>query len=151
MHLPIRIGFVCQSGRLEAQACLLAASIRENLGKTVTLTAAIPTRESNGEPPSLATIDFLQSLNVSIEAITNPISSQYPIGNKLACLKLLEQAEGTALFLDSDMLVLQTFFSVFSGNFDLMAKPADLPTSGLAEEQWLELMSHHGLRPPRSR
>jgi len=151
MASPIRIGFVCQAGRLEAQSCLLAASLRKYLGNEIPLTAAIAFQEPDAVPPSSDTLNFLESLDVSTHRVANPISKDYPIGNKLACLRLLESDSDKAVFLDSDMLVLGDFRSALASNFDFMAKPADLSTSGLDEKEWIELMARHGIQPPRSR
>src|SRR6056297_16655 len=151
MPEPIHIGFVCQAGRLESQSCLLAASLRKHLGNRVPLIAGVGRKRRDCDDPSARTIRFLEDLGVSLEPNLNPIGDEYAIGNKLACLSVLENREGSALFLDSDMLVLADFIGIFESGSDFAAKPADLPTSGMDDETWIELLRHHGVEAPRSR
>lgn len=98
-----RIVFVCQAGRLEAQAVLLAASLRLHLPATVALVAAFPAREGALAQTTLAA---LAALDVGIGRIENPLAPDYLIGHKLAALALLA-GPGLGLFLDSDVIALR--------------------------------------------
>src|SRR6056297_4083857 len=52
----VHIGFICQAGRLEAQSCVLAASIAAQLGRRVTMTAALAGVESDRNRPAGRTL-----------------------------------------------------------------------------------------------
>ena len=101
--MPVRVSFVCQQGRLESQAVLLAASLRLNFPSDTALIAAHPHRHG---PLAAATLAALSAMNVAIAPIENPLAADYPIGNKLAALALL-QGENLGLFLDSDILAIR--------------------------------------------
>lgn len=99
--------FICQQGKLEAQAILLALSLRYFMGYQHKLIAACPLPEETYGKPSQLTLDILKSLEVEILPIHNPISESYPIGNKLGCLGLHKNDCGIAIFLDSDIVALR--------------------------------------------
>lgn len=97
-----RISFVCQSGVIEAQAVLLAASLRLHM-PTVTLLAAHPWRHGVLKQ---STVTALRDLDVDIVPIENPLDATYPIGHKLAAAGLLTGG-GLGMFLDSDVIAMQ--------------------------------------------
>jgi hypothetical protein len=98
-----RISFVCQSGRLEPQAILLAASLRRHCPSSLKLLAAYPHR--HGELAQ-STLKSLKRLEVEIVPIINPLDDAYLIGHKLAAMRLLE-GPGLGMFLDSDILAMR--------------------------------------------
>jgi hypothetical protein len=99
--------FVCQGGRLEWMASLLAASLKYHVRCQYALVAAIP----NGPEvvaPGERTLGFLEQLSVRTIPIHNPINADYPIGHKLSCIDI--QTDATKLvFLDSDVLCTREF------------------------------------------
>jgi hypothetical protein len=118
--------FVCQAGRLENQALLLAASLRRNLRCDHELIAAVPAPLDTWGPLAADTIELLTELKVRRVPIENQIDPGYPIGNKVSCLRTAVSTD-RLVFVDSDILLLQPFedSSVFAAPF--AAKPADLP------------------------
>jgi hypothetical protein len=133
---------VCEPGRLEAQAVLLAASLRE-AHPDLTLLAAVP-REL---PP--ATLRAFDALAVERVAIANPVADDYPIGNKIAALGAGD-ASGLRVFLDSDMLCLRALDLDGLRGYPLAAKPADMATFG-SDALWQCLYERFGLAPPSQR
>lgn len=98
----VRICFVCQSGTLEPQAILLAASLRLHFPKEIGLIAAHPTTAGRLRPE---TEEALAALDVITVPICNSLREDYFIGNKLAALSLLN-GQGFGIFLDTDMLAM---------------------------------------------
>lgn len=143
--LPVSVSFVCQSGRLEMQALLLAASLRL-AHPQLRLIAAVP----DALPP--ATTAGLQRLGVTCLPIENPVAADYPIGHKVAALAAGAEGPGLRLFLDSDMLCLRPLDVAALGAPGLAAKPADLARFGDVDfarsELWQRLYARCGLPMP---
>ena len=74
------IVFVCHGGAIETKACLLAASLRTQLGDDVPLVAAVP---AECEPLSAEAENLLDALQVRREPTHSPFGQDYLIGNKL--------------------------------------------------------------------
>ncbi|MGN2242005.1 sulfotransferase [Frateuria sp. GZRR33] len=140
--VPPSVCFVCEPGRLEMQALLLAASLREDHPDLV-LVAATP-REL---PP--ATAEGLARLGVSCVPIRNPLAADYPIGNKVAALGAGEP-RGLRVFLDSDMLCMRALEWGPLRSHAMAAKPADLATFNDAA-MWERLYGRFDLDAPRAR
>lgn len=136
------VSFVCEPGRLEAQALLLAASLRA-MYPELPLVAAVP--RALPEPTSRA----LAVLGVTELEISNPLASDYPIGNKLAALGV-GAGDGLRVFLDSDMLALHAWDWNVLGTHALAAKPADLATFG-SDALWQDLYARFDLAAPTQR
>ena len=136
------ISFVCEPGRLEAQALLLAASLRVAY-PDLSLVAATP------RPLPAATIQAFDALGVSRQTISNPLDADYPIGNKIAALGVAADL-GIRVFLDSDMLCLRAWDWTVLSSHALAAKPADLATFG-SDALWQLLYSRFDLAPPAQR
>jgi hypothetical protein len=133
---------VCEPGRLEAQAVLLAASLRDAHPEVI-LVAAVPR-----ELPT-ATAQALDALRVDRVAITNPVADDYPIGNKIAALGAGDTS-GLRVFLDSDMLCLRALDFRVLGTHPLAAKPADMRTFG-NDALWQCLYERFALSLPAQR
>lgn len=136
------VSFVCEPGRLEAQALLLAASLRSTWPE-LELVAAVP----RGLPA--ATSQAFAALGVTECKIANPLAGDYPIGNKLAALGVGAGA-GVRVFLDSDMLCLGAWDWGVLGTHPLAAKPSDLATFG-NDVLWRELYARFALASPAQR
>ena len=130
--------FVCQAGELEIKALLLAASLKRFLRCDYELVAAVPSPAAVWGALSAATSKLLRALNVRIEAIENPIDSDYKIGNKLACLSIATNAH-KIVFLDSDILCLREFYDDPLFAAAVAAKPADLRTFSATADDWRPL------------
>ena len=127
--MKLAVAFVVHRGELEVKALLLAASLRRYWPREVELIACLPDA-SNQEDITTACREALESLGVRFARTSNPVGSDYPIGNKLLCLDT-ETAVDRILFLDSDMIALlpanhEDLAAAFGGGF--AAKPADLAT-----------------------
>lgn len=136
------ISFVCEPGRLEAQALLLAASLRSTW-PDLELVAAVP------QPLPAATTQAFAALGVTERGISNPLASDYPIGNKLAALGV-GAGDGLRVFLDSDMLCLDRWDWRVLTTHALAAKPSDLATFG-SDALWRELYARFALALPTQR
>ena len=124
--------FVCQAGELEVKAVLLAASLR-HFNPQLELVAAVPTESLWGVlKPHTRTL--LATLNVRLMPIESPFGQDYLIGNKIAAMAL-PVSGAQVLFLDSDILCLQSISSEFAGPPALRAKPADGANWG-SPEAW---------------
>lgn len=134
--------FVCEPGRLEMQALLLAASLRD-LHPHLMLLAAVP-REL---PPS--TMEGFRRLGVACVPICNPVTADYPIGHKVAALGAGDPV-GLRVFMDSDMLCMRTLDFEPLQTHAVAAKPADLATFNDVA-MWQRLYSRLGLSMPRAR
>jgi hypothetical protein len=112
--------FVCQSGRLEPEACLLAASLRRFLGEDAKLIASIPTPESVMGVVSSPVLKFLSAMNVQCIATSNRLieekfqgdSLSLKMMNKVFALEVPRNGE-ISIFLDTDHLCLAPFASCF--------------------------------------
>jgi hypothetical protein len=106
--------FVCQAGRLEIGALLLAASLKRYLKCDYELIAAIPTPENIMGSPNPLSIKLLEEMGVRIVNIHNKIVSNnrrqswHLITNKMYCLKIPTGAD-KLIFLDSDFLCCNDF------------------------------------------
>jgi hypothetical protein len=136
------ITFVCQSGELEAKAALLAASLRRFIAGPVDLVACTP----SGDEPAPATRRLLDSLGVRRVTIRNPVSPDYPIGNKVACLGAAEADR--VVFLDSDILCIAPLDLERHFAPDFTAKPADFNTFSSEPDLWRRLYGRCGLPEP---
>lgn len=134
--------FVCEPGRLEAQAGLLAASLRA-VYPDLTLLVALPQRLS------VITANAFDALGVTQVPICNPLVEDYRIGNKIAALAAGD-ARGLRVFLDSDMLCLRAWDWTVLRSHSLAAKPADLATFG-SDELWQQLYARFDLPAPMER
>ncbi len=138
----VSVCFVCDCGHLEAQAVLLAASLRAQ-HPDLSLIAAVPGQ------PAAATCAALDALGVSRVAIVNPVADDYPIGHKVAALGAGD-AHGVRVFLDTDTLCLRPLdWSVLRAH-SFASKPADVATFG-DTATWQRLYQRFGLPLPTRR
>jgi len=147
--------FVCQQGPLEVKSMLLAASLKRQLRCDHELVAAIPVPQERWGRPAAGTLAFLESLGTRVVPITNRFDSDYPIGNKVSCLDIATDAD-VRIFMDSDILALQSFPGLFGPGARKMqapfgAVPADLDTFGASEAIWALIYGGQNLAPPVER
>lgn len=147
--MKFAVCFCVHSGELEIKALLLAASLRKHWPANVELIACVPQDPQFGGL-STNTAQILDSLGVRVTSVCNPIGPDYPIANKLLCLDVETEAD-RLLFLDSDILAVEV---VSAGELeetfgrDFVAKPADLDTSTLDDNDWESLYAEFGLSHP---
>ena len=144
------IVFVCQAGELEVKALLLAASLRRFLPRDVELIAAVPTPADVWGELSDDTRAQLLEFGATIVPIVNPIGTDYPIGNKLACIDVPTTAQ-RIVFLDSDMLCLRDIGDPACLRVPFAAKPADLRTFAGGADAWRPLYAAVGATLPELR
>ena len=141
--------FVCQNGELEIKASLLAASLRVHLEPDQEIVAAIPTPASRWGEVSSDTLEFLESLGVRVSSVINPVSFDYPIANKIPCFGV-DTAASSILFLDTDIICLESFVDKRFDGVSFAVKTADLATAPLTRDQWKEAYAVLDV-PPNSR
>jgi len=108
--------FVCQQGRLEIQALLLAASLKRYLKCEYELIAVVPEPIMFMGAPRDESLAFLSDLGVRVEIIQNDLM-QYAheataanfYANKIYCFGVKTDAD-KLVFLDSDVLCFKDFF-----------------------------------------
>lgn len=103
--------FVCQEGALEGLSLLLAASLKRFLSCRHEIIAAVPLPTEKWGNLSPQTLDAFKQMGVRVEYFENLISCEKkgdPLTNKIYCLRIPTQMD-KIIFLDSDLLCLQTF------------------------------------------
>src|SRR5829696_3659607 len=85
--------FVCQAGGLENKSLLLAASLKRHLRCDYELIAAVPAPAERWGTLSHDTEGLLKEFGVRVEPVTNDVDPDYPIGNKVACMRLATRAD----------------------------------------------------------
>lgn len=140
--------FVCQAGELEIKALLLAASLKRFVRGAYELVAAVPTPAEVWGELAPATRQLLRTLDIRVESIVNPIGTDYPIGNKLACLNVPAR-DGKIVFLDSDILCLRPMHDGLLRAAAFAAKPADLRTFSADTDVWRPLYAAAGASVPQ--
>lgn len=95
--------FVCQEGKLEAQAILLVASLKRFLRCDYELVAAVT---FNNRKPSDVVLEFLKKLGVRIVDIKNNTGNPY--NNPIFCLGVPTDAQKNVL-MDTDLLCMREF------------------------------------------
>ena len=147
-NIKLCITFVCEPGELETKSMLLATSLRHHNDTNIELVAAIPSHHADADFITIHTHDLLSELNIRTEKISNPLSFDYPIGNKLACLDI-DSTANKIIFLDSDILCLSTIpDQAFSAA--ICAKPADLATYSKHQADWNRVYQLFDLPLPTS-
>ncbi len=149
MYQPCFV-FVCQQGELEANACLLAASLRFFLGPDVELVAAIPSPKRSCKNPSQEALTFLADLNIRTETISNTMGADIADSNKVLAIGIPTQATHT-VYLDSSILVTGSFEISEFTKASLMAKPTSLGTSNASAGGWENSYQKFGLSLPLRR
>lgn len=141
--------FVIQRGELELKALLLAWSLRESHGKSLTLFAACP-EHADWDQLQPGTLAALQRLDVTLLKFQPHFAPDYPIGNKIGLLGLLPEGQ-PGMFVDSDILSLQRWsVEDLLAGAAAAAKPADCATWG-DEQRWSEVYALAGQALPQRR
>ncbi len=114
-QLPLTIFFMVEPGPLEAQAHLLVASLMVNCRDHFRMVGFCRHDRIGALHPQ--TRSFLESCGVVLRPIENSFADGYPAGNKLIAASQV-QAEGWALFLDTDMCLMRdsSFMSLAVGD-----------------------------------
>ncbi|MEE2888223.1 MAG: sulfotransferase [Planctomycetota bacterium] len=142
--------FICQSGRLEVDALILALSLQHFVKCDYELVAALPNPASRWGTPRADILEQFERMNMRMVDIENQIDSDYPIGNKISCLSIPTDKD-KQVFIDSDILCLQEFHGGEEFRAAFNAKPADVLTFGRDETIWKHAYATMDLQPPDSR
>ena len=145
--------FVSQSGDLEIQSLLLAASLSKNVQCSYEMIAAIPLEY--GELKE-TTYTIFRELNVKTINISNPIKKTYKIGNKLSCLEKASKITRAryVIFLDTDIVCNRNFHEVKNiEKYDISARVVGEPCRKWwkNESKWKPLYDMFGLQLPKER
>ena len=149
--------FVCQRGRLEIQALLLAASLRRHLRCDHELIAAVPDSAKFMGSPRDESLALLRSLGVRIETVENEFVSS-PLdattvnlyANKIFCLGVATDAD-KLIFLDSDMLCFKDFHGDARYRIPLNAKLVGMAGVVTTVGRWRALYDLANLPLPPAR
>lgn len=149
------IFFIVDGARLEAQACLLAPSLKEHLADHQSAVAYV--REDYRAAMAPLTLDVLAASNVELRLIPNtdgghaPWAAPYPHGNKIlaaACPRACE----ISVFLDTDtILTAPVDFDAELGDALIAACVSDYAASAGSDEDWAAFYNAFGLEPPTDR
>jgi len=124
--------FVAHAGPLEPQAALLAASLHEfYLPRRIICRTVVPQERWGALGDDLAR--FLGDLGVEVWPCENPISLDYPHGNKIAALSGIA---GRAVFLDTDVMLMSPFSWHHMLCAEAAVKPADVDTFSNGGGSW---------------
>lgn len=142
--------FICQAGRLEVDALMLALSLQHFVKCDHEIVAALPTPASRWGTPRPEITEQFTRMGVRMVEIENQIDPDYPIGNKISCLGIPTDKD-KQVFVDSDILCLREFNGGEEFRAQLNVKPADVFTFGRDEEVWRHAYATMGLEPPTDR
>lgn len=144
--------FVCQSGVLEIQSLLLIHSLRKQVSSDYEIIVAHPTEY--GELRTWVKRQ-LDTLDVRVIEVRNPIDKSYPIGNKLACVYEASQiaSKEYLVFLDTDILCLRDFTGVddMGAGIEVGVRVAGKAHLGEGIENWQPLYDAFKLTLPAER
>lgn len=151
----VEIVFVVDGKRLEAQACLLAPTLKFNLTRQQKAVAYV--REDYVESVDALTFEVLDAAAVEVRLITKtighhePWTSPYPQGNKILALAQPRSCDVT-VFMDTDMILAEPVdFAKELGDADIGACISDYSTFGATEEAWSAFYGCFGLSLPSER
>jgi hypothetical protein len=142
--------FVCQSGTLEIQAMLLAASLHRFVSCPYEMIAALPQPESQYGAPDPSTMKMLEELGVRFAPISNQIDPSYPIGNKISAMAIATRGR-RRIFLDTDMLCMRPLSADCGLDGAFAAVPAERVTWGKDTGDWNRAYALFGLSTPAVR
>jgi Sulfotransferase family len=142
--------FICQQGRLETAALLLAASLKRFLRVEYELIAAVPVPpDSWGEPTPVAR-ELLEEMGVRVETFTNEFGRSRATANKIWCLRVPTYAD-KLVFCDSDMLCLRDFADQERFGIPINVAPAYIRTFSGDAELWEAAYRAAGVEKPAMR
>ena len=146
------IFFIVDGPVLEAQAALLAATLRHHNGQRFHLIAYVPDRHRAQMNPDLAA--FLLGSGVEMRRLSMPLSvwtKPYPHGNKILAAAD-RRGPGHALFLDTDMICTAPLDLVGLMRTGAIAMvPEGKPTWGKDIANWQRVYDHFSLALPQDR
>ena len=142
--------FICQSGRLEVDALMLALSLQHFVKCDHELVVALPAPASRWGSSKPEILEQFERMNVRLVEIENQIDPDYPIGNKVSCL-CIPTDKDKQVFVDSDILCLRGFNGGDEFRAAFNAKPADLFTFGRDETVWEHAYATMDMEPPGDR
>ena len=92
---------------------------------------------------------MLREWGVRVVEVTNDIDPNYPIGNKVSCMRVATDAD-RIVFVDSDVVLVRDFVDVSRLSGAFAAKPADL-AHAIGMLQWRRMYAACGAKSPEGR
>ena len=142
--------FVCQQGRLETAALLLAASLVRFLRVEHELIAAVPAPSEVWGEPTAPAQELMAAMGVRVETFTNEFGRERATANKIWCMRVPTEAD-KLVFLDSDMLCLREFGDQERFAIPINVAPAYIRTFSDQPELWEAAYRAAGVRMPSMR
>jgi hypothetical protein len=147
--------FIVDGRKIEAQACLLAPSLRHHLGEDIHV---IGYRRQDAAPLQPITARILAECNVELRDIpgtgpehSSPWTQPYPIGNKILAASDPRDCD-LSVFIDTDMVFSAAVdFAAMLGTAQIGAVISDYSTPSNTVEGWSAFYSHFGLPLPEDR
>lgn len=153
--LSTEVFFIVDGERLEAQACLLAPSLKKNLSKTQKPVAYV--RQDYRTSLADFTKDVLDTAGIEVRSIpkTNgthaPWSAPYPQGNKILAAAAPRKCD-ISVFIDTDTILAQKVnFARELGNAQVAAVVSDYAPSAGSDEDWEHYYQAFDLPVPEER
>ncbi len=149
------IFFIVDGARLEAQACLLAPSLKEHLQPHQKAVAYV--REDYRDEIGSLTQEVLAASNVEIRCIPGtdgghaPWAAPYPHGNKILAAAAPRDCD-ISVFLDTDtVLAAPVDFEAELGDALIAACVSDYAASAGSDEDWAAYYAAFGMEPTEDR
>lgn len=147
--------FIVDGNRLEAQACLLAPSLKRHLSASQRAIAYV--RQDYIANLLPFTRDVLAASGVEIREIPAtdgthaPFKAPYPQGNKILAASAPRDCD-VSVFLDTDMVMAEpASFSRMLGRAEIGAVVSDYQASANLDEDWAHFYGVYGLDMPKER
>lgn len=147
--------FIVDGNRLEAQACLLAPSLKRHLSRSQRSMAYV--RQDYIDQMLPFTRDVLSASGVEIREIPGtdgnhaPWAAPYPQGNKILAASIPRDCD-VSVFLDTDMVMAEPVsFSRLLGKAEIGAVVSDYQASANLDEDWAHFYGIYGLDVPSER
>ena len=149
------IFFIVDGARLEAQACLLAPSLKAHLGQNQRAAAYVREDYRNRLDPM--TVQVLAASDIEIRVIPGtasghaPWASPYPHGNKILAAAAPRDCD-VSVFIDTDTVLTGPIdFEAELGDADIAACVSDYAASAGSDEDWAAYYAAFDLPPTSDR
>lgn len=152
--LRTEVFFIVDGDRLQAQACLLAASLKQHLGPDQHAVAYV--RQDTGDLSPL-TLHIFEGAGVEIREISNteighaPWAAPYPHGNKILAAAQYRACD-VSVFLDTDTIMAEPIdFAAHLGDALIGACISDYQSKAGEEADWAQYYKAFGMPLPQER
>ncbi len=129
--------------QLELRAALLAASLRECLGKEPVIRVGVPKNNRSGKQVTAGFLKLCETIAIELAPIAPPFGTSHLPAANIATLAL---ACGPALLLDTNVLCLSTPKEINTVRSEVAAKPADVISFNAGQAGWDTIYARYHLR-----